>query len=90
MTYLLKKQIAELMDDTWSRYACDDHKVIEELTLIVGYAHMAEWQPGYPEYLHRLHEHLQSLADLASTHGLTHLSDHLLKISGGMPLAAFR
>ena len=79
MAFLLSREIAKLMDDARSGDEYEDD-IIQKMTLVVGYAHMAQFQP---EYWHSFYKHLQALRDLAWTHGQEHLSKILEMIAGG-------
>jgi len=57
-----------------------DEQIIKEITMVVGFGHLAEMHPGEAFYSGALREHLQRFMDLACGHEHPQLCKHSKRI----------
>ena len=75
----LSQEIATLASEA-RHHRIHEHGIIKELTMIVGYAHMAEIHPDSTICALALRKHLQRFADLAGAHEHYNLCEHTQRI----------
>jgi len=78
MATKLAHEIAELASEARRRHM--NQNMVRELTIIMGYAHMAEVHPLETFYSAALRKHLRALTDLACVHGHEDLCEHAQRI----------
>ena len=75
MSSRLGQEISKLVAE--ARQERIDHDTIKELTMVVGYAYLAE---SHPECGNQVRQHLEAFVDLACTRGHQELCERSSKI----------
>jgi hypothetical protein len=79
MSARLSHEIAKLASEA-RHYRVHDHSIIKELTMVVGFGHLAEMYPREALYSDALRKHLQRFMDLACGHEHAKLCQHSQRI----------
>jgi hypothetical protein len=75
MSSLLSGEIAKLASEARRRHIYD-HRIIEKLTIVVGYGHLIESHPDAIGYLAAFRRHLEAFTDLARDRGHAELCEY--------------